>query len=164
MCITPDGKYIYVSHNLGRFTVPTSQLQQGWMNTSAFSIIDVANQAFAGVVIVDDPDRGAAGIWSIDCDENNIYVSHSGTHEVSIIDHKAMLKKFEAYPDKSRLDYDLTFLYGLRERVPLNGNGPRCMLLDGGELIVPTYFADELNFVDVNTSEVKSVFLNHNRE
>lgn len=164
MCITPDGKYIYVSHNLGRFTVPTSQLQQGWMNTSAFSIIDVANQAFAGVVIVDDPDRGAAGIWSIDCDENNIYVSHSGTHEVSIIDHKAMLKKFEAYPDKSRLDYDLTFLYGLRERVPLNGNGPRCMLLDGGELIVPTYFADELNFVDVNTSEVKSVSLNPNRE
>ena len=79
-------------------------------------------------------------------------------------DHKAMLKKFEAYPDKSRLDYDLTFLYGLRERVPLNGNGPRCMLLDGGELIVPTYFADELNFVDVNTSEVKSVSLNPDRE
>jgi DNA-binding beta-propeller fold protein YncE len=26
ICITPDGKYIYVTHNLGRFTVPTSQL------------------------------------------------------------------------------------------------------------------------------------------
>ena len=75
-----------------------------------------------------------------------------------------MLKKFEAYPDKSRLDYDLTFLYGLRERVPLNGNGPRCMLLDGGELIIPTYFADVLNFVDVNTAEVKSVSLNPERE
>lgn len=48
MCITPDGKYIYVSHNLGRFTVPTSQLQQGWMNTSAFSIIDTHTQTFAG--------------------------------------------------------------------------------------------------------------------
>ena len=33
ICITPDGKYIYVTHNLGRFTVPTSQLLQGWMNT-----------------------------------------------------------------------------------------------------------------------------------
>lgn len=35
ICISSDGNYIYVSHNLGRYTVPTSQLQQGWMNTSA---------------------------------------------------------------------------------------------------------------------------------
>lgn len=58
MCITPDGKYIYVSHNLGRFMVPTSQLQQGWMNTSAFSIINVEKQEFEGAVLVDEPDRG----------------------------------------------------------------------------------------------------------
>lgn len=51
MCITPDGKYIYVSHNLGRFMVPTSQLQQGWMNTSAFSIINVEKQEFEGAGI-----------------------------------------------------------------------------------------------------------------
>lgn len=48
ICITPDGKYIYVSHNLGRFTVPTSQLQQGWMNTSAFSVIDVDKPGVPG--------------------------------------------------------------------------------------------------------------------
>ncbi len=60
ICMTPDGKYIYISHNLGRFTVPTSQLQQGWMNTSAFSIIDVAKQEFIGAVVVDEPERGAA--------------------------------------------------------------------------------------------------------
>lgn len=67
MCITPDGKYIYVSHNLGRFMVPTSQLQQGWMNTSAFSIINVEKQEFEGAVLVDEPDRGAAGVWGIAC-------------------------------------------------------------------------------------------------
>ena len=48
ICITPDGKYVYVSHNLGRYTVPTSQLQQGWMNTSAFSVIDTEKQEFLG--------------------------------------------------------------------------------------------------------------------
>ena len=96
MCITPDGKYIYVSHNLGRFTVPTSQLQQGWMNTSAFSIIDVAKQTFAGAILVDEPERGAAGIWNIACDEEHIFISHSGTHEISVIDHPAMLEKFES--------------------------------------------------------------------
>ena len=117
MCITPDGKYIYVSHNLGRFTVPTSQLQQGWMNTSAFSVID----------------------------------------------HPAMLAKFESYKDKSRLDYDLNFLYGLRERVPLQGNGPRNFIFSRDKLIIPTYFADILNTVDINTLEVTATDMNPGR-
>ncbi len=163
MCQSPDGKYIYVSHNLGRFAVPTSQLQQGWMNTSAFSVIDATNLDFVGSVIVDEPERGAAGIWGVACDEDHIYITHSGTHEVSIIDHKAMIAKLEAYPNKATLDYDLRFLYGLRKRVKLEGNGPREMVIRGEELIVPTYFADILNIVDVNEAEVSAVNMNPDR-
>lgn len=164
ICITPDGKYIYVSHNLGRFAVPTSQLQQGWMNTSAFSIIDTEKQAFLGAIVVDEPERGAAGIWSIACNDESVFITHSGTHEVSIIDHKAMRQKFENYPDKSVLDYDLRFLYGMRKRVPLQGNGPRNMVLTGDRLIIPTYFTDVLNFVDIQTQEVTATALNPDRE
>lgn len=163
ICITPDGQYIYVSHNLGRFTVPTSQLQQGWMNTSAFSVIDVAGQAYLGAVLVDEPERGAAGIWSIACNEAQLFIAHSGTHEVSIIDHPALRKKFEAYPQKEKLDYDLQFLYGLRERVQLQGNGPRNLLLHGRTVYIPTYFADVLNRVDMDTRVVQSVELNPGR-
>lgn len=163
MCITPDGKYIYVSHNLGRFTVPTSQLQQGWMNTSAFSIIDVEKQEFEGAILVDEPDRGAAGVWGIACNEDHIFVTHSGTHEVSIIDHARMLSKFQTYKDKSRLDYDLNFLYGLRKRVRLQGNGPRSFLISNDKLIIPTYFADILNMVDVKTLSVTAVEMNVGR-
>lgn len=163
ICITPDGKYVYVSHNLGRFAVPTSQLQQGWMNTSAFSIIDTEKQEFVGAVVVDEPERGAAGIWSIDCNDDHIFISHSGTHEVSVIDHPALREKFEAYPNKAMLDYDLNFLYGIRERVPLQGNGPRAMALTNEKLVVPTYFADVLNVMDINTREVTSTELNPGR-
>ena len=152
ICITPDGKYIYVSHNLGRFTVPTSQLQQGWMNTSAFSIIDVEKQEFLGAIVVDEPERGAAGIWSIACNDESLFITHSGTHEISVIDHKAML------------DYDLRFLYGLRKRIPLKGNGPRKMIMENGKLYIPTYFADILNIVDIQTTEITSVNLNPDRE
>lgn len=164
ICITPDGKYIYVSHNLGRFAVPTSQLQQGWMNTSAFSIIDTEKQTFEGAVIVDEPERGAAGIWSIACNDESIFISHSGTHEVSVIDQKAMRDKFEKYPDRSVLDYDLNFLYGLRQRVPLKGKGPRSMILSGDKLIVPTYFADVLNIMDIHTQAITTVEMNPDRE
>lgn len=164
ICISSDGEYIYVVHNLGRFTVPTSQLQQGWMNTSAFSVIDVAKQEFLGAVVVDEPERGAAGVWSIACNENHIFISHSGTHEISMIDQKAMLERFLNYPDKAALDYDLTFLYGIRKRIPLRGNGPRNMVLNGDRLIIPTYFSDILNFMDINTHEIKTVELNPGRE
>ncbi|MDH6303857.1 YVTN family beta-propeller protein [Parabacteroides sp. PF5-5] len=163
ICISPDGQYVYVSHNLGRYTVPTSQLLQGWMNTSAFSIIDVKKQEFLGSVLVDEPERGAAGIWSIDCDEEQLYITHSGTHEVSIIDHQAMLRKFTAYPDKSALEYDLRFLHGLRERVPLQGNGPRGLLVAKGKLFIPTYFADILNIVDIKTHLADAVEMNPGR-
>lgn len=164
ICMTPDGKYIYISHNLGRFTVPTSQLQQGWMNTSAFSIIDVAKQEFIGAVVVDEPERGAAGIWSIACNDETLFITHSGTHEISVIDHKAMLDKFLNYPNKSMLDYDLRFLYGLRKRIPLEGNGPRKMIMENGKLYIPTYFADILNIVDAQTCEIATANLNPDRE
>ena len=164
ICMTPDGKYIYISHNLGRFTVPTSQLQQGWMNTSAFSIIDVAKQEFIGAVVVDEPERGAAGIWSIVCNDETLFITHSGTHEISVIDHKAMLDKFLNYPNKSMLDYDLRFLYGLRKRIPLEGNGPRKMIMENGKLYIPTYFADILNIVDAQTREIATANLNPDRE
>ena len=164
ICMTPDGKYIYISHNLGRFTVPTSQLQQGWMNTSAFSIIDVAKQEFIGAVVVDEPERGAEGIWSIVCNDETLFITHSGTHEISVIDHKAMLDKFLNYPNKSMLDYDLRFLYGLRKRIPLEGNGPRKMIMENGKLYIPTYFADILNIVDAQTCEIATVNLNPDRE
>lgn len=164
MCITPDGKYIYVSHNLGRFAVPTSQLQQGWMNTSAFSVIDVDKQTFEGAIVVDEPDRGAAGIWSIACNDQSIFITHSGTHEISVIDHPTLRKKFEAYPDKSVLDYDLTFLYGLRKRVAVEGNGPRNIVLTNDKLIVPTYFADILNILDTRDFSLEAVPLNPDRE
>lgn len=164
ICLTPDGKYIYVSHNLGRFTVPTSQLQQGWMNTSAFSVIDTEKQEFLGAVLVDEPDRGAAGIWGIACNEDAVFISHSGTHEVSVIDHPAFRKKFEAYPQKENLSYDLTFLYGIRQRIPLEGNGPRALVLTDDKLIVPTYFTDVLNVLDIRTRTLAAVALNPDRE
>ena len=33
MCASPDGKSIYVTHTMGRYQLPTTQLERGWMNT-----------------------------------------------------------------------------------------------------------------------------------
>lgn len=73
---------------------------------------------------------------------------------------RLLRKKLESYPQKENLSYDLHFLYGIRKRVQLEGNGPRLLYIRGNELLVPTYFADVLNKVDINTLSVISVNMN----
>lgn len=158
VALSPDGKYVLISHNMGRFTVPTSQLQQGWMNTSAMSVVDAEKLTFEGGIVLDDPEHGAAGIWDIKSVGDKIFVTHSGTHDMSVIDYPAMIAKLQAYTGtKEQLSYDLRFLYGMRERVKLVGNGPRKMAVskDGGKLYIPTYFSDTLNLFGVADNKVE---------
>lgn len=164
ICISVDGRYVFVSHNLGRFQVPTSQLNQGWMNTNAISILDVPSLSFVGSLLLDEPDRGAAGIWGVVCDESRLFVTHSGTHDLSLIDLEMLRKKLDSYPDKKNLSYDLRFLYDIRKRIPLVGNGPRNLSLADGKLYIPTYFSDTLNIVDIATEELTTIAFNPNRQ
>jgi len=164
ICISSDGKYVFVTHNLGRFQVPTSQLQQGWMNTSAVSVINVTNLSLEGALLLDEPDRGAAGIWGIACSEDKLFVTHSGTHDVSIVDLKVMRERLEKYPVKTHLSYDLKFMYGIRKRLPLVGNGPRSISLANGKLYIPTYFSDTLNVVDVASETITTIAYNPKRK
>lgn len=160
---SPDGRYVFVSHNLGRFQVPTSQLQQGWMNTNAVSVIDTSTQSLVGSISLDEPDRGAGGIWDVKCDGQWLVTSQSGTHDVSIVDYKAMIEKLNAYADKSKLDYDLYFMRGIRVRLPIEGNGPRAMAMREGKIYLPTYFSDVLNVVDLAEQSVEVVAYNPQR-
>lgn len=161
--ISPDGKYVFVSHNLGRFQVPTSQLQQGWMNTSAVSVIDVASQNFVGSLLLDEPDRGAGGIWGIECDKYHLVVSQSGTHDISIVNYPKLIAKLEAYPQKANLSYDLYFMRDIRERLNVVGNGPRNMAMKDGKIYIPTYFSDTMNIITLSTKDVNAIAYNPQR-
>ena len=37
ICVSPDGRYVYVVHVLARYQMPTTQLERGWMNTNAMT-------------------------------------------------------------------------------------------------------------------------------
>lgn len=162
ICLSPEGKYVFVSHNLGRFQVPTSQLQQGWMNTSGVSIIDATTHTFLGTVLFDEPEHGAAGIWDIKCNSNHMIVSHSGTHEISLVDYPKFIHRFEQYPNKAELAYDLRFLSGIRKRIKVKGNGPRQIAFHQDKIYLVTYFTDQLNIINLTNSEHKAIALNPN--
>ncbi|MFI3315131.1 MAG: YVTN family beta-propeller repeat-containing protein [Rikenellaceae bacterium] len=164
IAITNDGRFVLVSHNLGRFQVPTSQLQQGWMNTNAMSVIDANSNNLIGSVLIDKPERGYAGIWGIATNDDKIFISHSGVHEITIIDYPKFVAKLDAYQKKENLSIDLNFLYGIDTRVAIEGNGPRAVYSDGENFYTVTYFSDHLNTINAQGGEQSSIDLNHGRK
>lgn len=150
MSLSADGNYLLITHNLGRFQLPTTQLEQGWMNTSALSIIRVDSQEFVATVLLDESGRGAAGSWGIDCSDEFIYVAHSGTHDFSAIDYKAFDRKLWEHKNPEDLAYDLEFLSGIRERIKVEGNGPRALIASGNRVYVANYFTDHLTIFSRN--------------
>lgn len=167
ICVSPDGKHACVAGTVGRFQVPVTHLARGWVNTSALALIDLASLEVRNTVLLDDPDRGAANPWAVawSADSRWLCVTHAGTHELSVIDFPALLRKLAALPaappplpavsDASSLSAadvpnDLSFLHGLRRRLPLNGQGPRALVVAGAQAFVAGYFSDSLDVVDLS--------------
>jgi mono/diheme cytochrome c family protein len=140
IAISPDGRWAFVAHILARFTVHTSQAEQGWMNTNAVSILDVRARKLYATVLLDDVDHGAANPWAVavSADSKTLFVTHAGTHELSVIDIRAMLKRIAESPDDPI--NRLSFLLGIRQRIALPGKGPRALTLCGDSVLVDEYF------------------------
>ncbi|MCX6996762.1 MAG: cell surface protein [Kiritimatiellaeota bacterium] len=175
IAVAPDGKYAYVTHNLGRYQLPTTQLERGWMNTSALTIVDLAARKLLATVLLDDVDLGAANPWGVVCtsDGKLLCVAHSGTHEVSVIDRRALHDKLSRLAAGEKLPgvsvtledapNDLSFLFGLRRRVRLTGNGPRGLAIAGDRAVAAEYFSDSLSVVhlaaDASPSAARQITL-----
>jgi YVTN family beta-propeller protein len=169
---SPDGKFALVTHILARYHLPATDVERGWMNANALSIIDLTKMEILNTVLLDDVEQGAANPWGIawSADSRTAVVTHAGTHEVSIIDFPKLLAKLSALPtvlkDTLSADYgtaarvqadvpnDLTFLVSLRKRVKLSATdrGPRAVAIIGNQAYVANYFSDTLSVVDISSS------------
>ncbi len=162
ICVSPDGRDVYVVHTLSRYQLPTTQLERGWMNTSAISIIDAAGRRLVNTVLLDDVNKGAANPWDVSCtaDGKTICISHGGTHEISLINREGLHAKLDkaakgekvsdASSGAADVPNDLSFLVGLRNRVKLTGNGPRGLAVLGAKVYAALYFSDTVECFDVN--------------
>ncbi|WP_169853170.1 c-type cytochrome [Anaerohalosphaera lusitana] len=149
VCLSPDGKWAYVTHILARYQVPTTQVDRGWQNTNALSIIDVASGELYQTVLLDDIYKGFANPWAVSstADGKNLCVTSAGSHELTVIDRQAMHDKLDGSSDDVR--NDLSFLAGLRKRLELNGRGPRGMVILGRTAYITEYFSGSLAKVEL---------------
>jgi hypothetical protein len=125
------------------------------MNESALTFIDLEASRVRLTVLLDEPGRGAANPWALAWtpDEGTICVSHSGTHDLSLIDAEGLLQRASA-PVQHPLVNDLAFLKGLRTRVQLPINGPRALVVDKGRALVAGFFSDSIAEVDWERARV----------
>jgi len=172
--LSSDCKYAFVTHVIAKYHMPTTQLERGWMNTNALSIIDVDNEKLWQTVLLDDIDRGASNPWAITCSEDGkkLYVSHAGIHEISIIDWSKMktaIKVYEKGDIATGLQDDLGFIYPFRKRISIQGNGPRSLIMAENMLIAGNYFSNNLSLIETKnfceqTFQLSTMELNDTRK
>ena len=158
MCLSPDGRYVYITEIIARFLLPTTQVERGWMNTAGITIIDTAELdnekgGYVNAVLIDDIDLGAANPWGIttSADGNTIYVAVAGTSELIAIDAVEMHKRLandaagRAKGVKTiEVSNNLAFLAGIKKRIKLPGKGARAVAVAGDNIYVGMYFSDTL--------------------
>jgi len=161
--ISSDGRAAYVVHTLGRFHLPTTQLDRGWVNTNAFSIIDLTSATLTATVLLDQVMEGAADPWgvAIDPQGRRLYITLAGIHQLAVID---LVRLPEIIgPDPAALANDLSALHrnGLMRRVKLPAKGPRGISVssNGGQIAVAGYFSGNIILLDENGANPESIAL-----
>jgi YVTN family beta-propeller protein len=184
VCVSPNNRWAYVVHNLGRFNLPVTQLERGWANTTAMTIIDLASGERAATVLLDELMQGAPDPHSIVCtrDGKELWISHSGVHRVSRLNVEQLHQmlagnlspELASMKDGGQpniwvrikngdaavadLENDLTALYisGILTKFPCGGIGPRGIALtrDDAKVLVANYFSGSVGVIDTSTGEL----------
>jgi DNA-binding beta-propeller fold protein YncE len=159
LAISPDGKYIYATHILAMFQMPTTQIERGWINSNALSIIDIEKKICITTVLLDDVDLGFSNPWAVSCSSDGKYllVTSMGGNELSVIDRNILHNRITTnistnqsqenpYPG---LAADLSFMNSLKRiRIKLPGYGPKSLALMGNRAYVSEIFSGTLCGID----------------
>jgi DNA-binding beta-propeller fold protein YncE len=94
IAVTPDDRWALVAHTRGRVNLPTSQLERGWVNTNALSVIDLEKQQLHVTLLLDTVQRGGADPWgvAVSPDGRAVWVTLAGVHEMARLDFGLLLE------------------------------------------------------------------------
>ena len=150
VCFSKNDDMLFVTHILSRYFFPTTQLERGWMNTNAVSLINMSARKYYTTLLLDDVHLGAANPcgMTLSADGDKLFVTTSGTHELIAISLPPVLEKIRQHPNPADLANNLTFLGGEKIRIPMLGKGARYVVMQDNKLFVSDYFSGGLTVVN----------------
>ena len=161
IAIAADGGTAYVVHTLGRFHLPTTQLDRGWVNTNALSIIDLATARRKATVLFDQVTDGAADPWGIALapDGSRLFVTLSGVHQLAVIDCAKLAALIGSDPDAFTNDLAVMHRNGILRRIDVPAKGPRGIHIspDGRTLALAGYFSGSVVLLDKSLENPVSI-------
>ncbi len=88
VAVSPDGRWAYVVHNLARAMLPTEQIEYGWINANAMTVIDLRRQRRHATILLDRFNDAAANPFGAACSPGGatLYVTLGGVHQLGKID------------------------------------------------------------------------------
>lgn len=165
LAVSPDGKTVYATHLISRYTYPTTQLDRGWINTNAFTVINTSDYSTVAVLL-DELEHGAPNPWDVECsaDGKTLYFTISGTHEIMTVDVDKLNKaisnvkggKDDNVASVDKIEDYVPFLEGAKKRYTTGGNGLRDMVIAGDKLYVAQYFTGNVAVVNLADMTVAS--------
>lgn len=138
--VSPDGKYAFASHLIGKFNLIGTTVEKGWLHTNNLAVIDIPQKKFVNDVCLDLASVGLGNPWQVRCtnmgDSTQEYmvVAHAGANELSIIHLQSFIDtvlSWSARPDPKARDMQQVFtpLLKSRRRVTVKTKGPRAIAI-----------------------------------
>lgn len=160
---SPGGAWVYVVHVIARFNLPPTQLERGWVNNSALSILDARERKLFATLLLDEASQGSADPFAavLSPDAKTLAVTFPGTHEVAFIDlprlHECLAAEPAARLPELANELSLLRRYGAIRRAPSGGRGPTAAAFDpqGKTLYVANYYSDNLGVIGVERARLE---------
>ncbi len=167
MCVSPDGKYLVAAHIIARYGYPTTQLDRGWINTNALSLVDLSTDTLYATVLLDGVDHGAANPYGVTFTSDGQYVvaTVAGTNEIEAVHYEYLLDRLKGRKETDvPSEDDMTFLDGIRYRITLPGVGSRAITAAGDYLYICQYFTGNVVKMKADGSDMTQLSLGNQSE
>jgi YVTN family beta-propeller protein len=154
LTVTPDGKYAFATHLIGKFNLVATTVERGWLHTNNIAMIDIKNRKFVNDVSLDLVNAGTGNPWGIKCTKDGEYmaIAHAGSNELSIIKLKDMIDTVVARTARGLdLQKEFTSMLDSRKRFPVTTKGPRAVAIINDSVYTAGYFDDEAASMEMYT-------------
>ena len=157
LAVSTDGKFAYITHILSRYGLPVTQLDRGWVNSNALSVVDLGSESLLCTVLLDDVEQGAANPKAIVVEGSKLYIALSGLHSLIKIDEKSMLQRIDSVKNGYKinnyirslndLNTSLSFISNIKSRLPLSLLTPSYLVCGGGKIYISGKFTPSVECI-----------------